>query len=440
MIRGRYLLVLLAGVFLLLVVAAVMSVAVASDPLEADSAALRVGIGIVLTFLVLLVLRYFALLWLGYLQHIESEGLATPYGSGAFTPPVTIIVPAYNEGPVIQSAIRSLLDLDYPAYEILVVDDGSTDDTYARATTLEGRHGGVVVRVVSKANAGKAHALNTGIAIARHPFVLCMDGDSRLDRETLRTAMRHFVDAKVGAVAGNVKVVNRDGLWTRLQALEYIEGLNMARRAQGFLRVVNIIPGPIGIFRRDTLSGVGGYDSDTYAEDADLTLKILTAGWHIVYEDRAIAYTEAPESLLDLIKQRYRWTRGILQALRKRARWLALPRDGFSVWVSLLAMLFESVIWPVMNVAGNLFFVLAALSTGATDFVVYWWILLTMLDLSAALHTVAMEEEDLSLVPYALIYRLFFVVLIDVAKLFATAEELFGVRMSWGKLERVGRI
>jgi len=439
-IRGRYFLVLLAGVFLLLVVAAVMSVATATDPLAAESDALRVGIGIVLTFLVLLVLRYFALLWLGYLQHIESEVLPDEYDASGWSPPVTLIVPAYNEAPVIQSAIRSLLDLDYPAYEILVVDDGSTDDTYARASALEGRHGDVAVRVVSKTNGGKAKALNTGIAIARHPFVVCMDGDSRLGRETLSAAMRHFADPKVGAVAGNVKVVNRDTLWTRLQALEYIEGLNMARRAQGFLRVVNIIPGPIGVFRRETLTGVGGYDSDTFAEDADLTLKILTAGWHIVYEDRAIAYTEAPESLLDLIKQRYRWTRGILQALRKRARWLAVPRGGFSVWLSLLAMLFEAVIWPVMNVAGNLFFVGAALAAGATDFVVYWWILLTLLDVSAALHTVAMEEEDLSLVPYAVIYRLFFVVLIDVAKLLATVEELFRVRMSWGKLERAGRI
>jgi cellulose synthase/poly-beta-1,6-N-acetylglucosamine synthase-like glycosyltransferase len=153
-----------------------------------------------------------------------------------------------------------------------------------------------------------------------------------------------------------------------------------------------------------------------------------------------VAYTEAPESLLDLIKQRYRWTRGILQALRKRAVWLAVPRGGFGVWVSLVAMLFEAVIWPVMNIAGNLFFVLAALAAGAADFVVYWWALLTLLDVAAALHTVAMEEEDLGLVPYAVIYRLFFVVIIDVAKLFATAEELFRVRMSWGKLERVGRI
>src|SRR6185436_16069303 len=158
-----------------------------------------------------------------------------------------------------------------------------------------------------------------------------MDGDARLSPDALRHAMRHFSDPRIAAVAGNVKVVNRRNLWTRLQALEYIEGLNMARRAQGFLRVVNIVPGPIGVFRRDVLRRVGGYDTDTFAEDADLTLKILTAGWHVAYEERAIAYTEAPERFVELVKQRYRWTRGVLQALRKHRMWLVSPRRGLLV-------------------------------------------------------------------------------------------------------------
>ena len=437
--RTRYFLVLLSGVFLLLLVGAALAVVLTHVRIDTESSVLRLGIALVLTFLVLLVLRYFALLWLGYLHHVEAK-VAAREPENAGLPPVTLIVPAYNEAPVIQAAVRSLLALDYPSYEVLVIDDGSTDETYANAAALEGRYGGVTVRVVSKVNAGKARALNTGIALARHAFVVCMDGDSRLSRDALRAAMRHFADPKVGAVAGNVKVVNRTNLWTRMQALEYIEGLNMARRAQGFLRVVNIVPGPIGIFRREMLARLGGYDADTYAEDADLTLKILTAGWHIVYEERAIAYTEAPESLLDLVKQRYRWTRGILQALRKRGTWLALPRGSIGVWASLQAMLFEAIIWPIMNVVGNLFFVVAALSAGAANFVIYWWLLLTLLDVAAALHTVAMEEEELALVPYAVAYRLFFVVLIDVAKLFATAEEFLNVRMTWGKLERAGRL
>jgi biofilm PGA synthesis N-glycosyltransferase PgaC len=394
-------------------------------------------VGILLLFLVILIVRYALLLWLGYLHHIESRASGE---SESAQPPVTIIVPVHNEAVVIESALRSLLDLDYPEYEVIVVDDGSTDGTYRIASRLEGRYGNVNVRVVTKTNGGKASALNAGVAMARTPFVLCMDGDSRLARDTLRHAMRHFADPRIGAVAGNVKVVNRNNAWTRLQALEYIEGLNMPRRAQGFLRVVNIIPGPIGIFRRDVLMSVGGYDTDTFAEDADVTLKILTSGWHIAYEERAIAWTEAPETFLQLIKQRYRWTRGILQALRKRSGSLTAQSSEPAVRISLAMMLFEAVIWPVVSVVGNLLFAILALSGGATVGIFYWWVLLTMLDVAAALYSVGMEGEDLRLLPYAIVYRLFFITMVDVTKLFATAEEIARVRMTWGQLERAGRI
>jgi cellulose synthase/poly-beta-1,6-N-acetylglucosamine synthase-like glycosyltransferase len=399
--------------------------------------ALQAGVVLLLTFLILLVTRYVLLLWLAYLHHSESR---QPVGTDGVAQRVTIIVPVYNEAAVISAALRSLLALRYPAFDILVVDDGSSDRTFERAASLEGKHGGTTLRVVRKANGGKASALNTGIALASTPFVLCMDGDSRLEPDVLRHAMRHFADPRVGAVAGNVKVVNRNNVWTRLQALEYIEGLNLPRRAQGFMHAVNIIPGPIGVFRRDVLLAVGCYDTDTFAEDADLTLKLLTAGWHIVYEERAIAWTEAPEEYLDLIKQRYRWTRGILQALGKRATWLLSPERSVVVWVSLHALLFEAVVWPVVNVLGNLLFVLAALSAGMTSGVFYWWALLALLDLAAALFSVAMEEEELNLVPYAIVYRFFFITMIDVAKLLAAAEQLANVQMSWGKLERAGRI
>src|SRR5690349_11632101 len=370
------------------------------------SPTLQIAIAFVLTFLVVLIVRYVLLLGLGYLQHIENRGRDDEC---THQPPVTIIVPVFNEEAVIAPAIRSLLELRYPELHVIVVDDASTDRTLERATALEGRYGHSTIRVVGKRNGGKASALNFGIALATTEFILCMDGDSRLHPDTLRFAMRHFIDPRVGAVAGNVKVVNRDNLWTRLQALEYVEGLNTVRRAQGFLRVVNIIPGPIGVFRREALLRAGGYDTDTYAEDADVTLKLLTAGWHIAYEERSIAYTEAPERYLDLVKQRYRWTRGILQALRKRGSWLGAPRRGIAVWLSLLVMLFEAVLWPAMNVLGNLLFTLAALSAGVASGVFYWWALLTMLDVAAALYAVGMEGEDLRLIPYAVGYRFFFI-------------------------------
>ena len=140
------------------------------------------------------------------------------------------------------------------------------------------------------------------------------------------------------------------------------------------------------------------------------------------------------------MRQRYRWTRGILQALRKRASLLASPRGRLVVWISVASMFFEAVLWPTVNVLGGLLFALAALSAGVASGIFYWWMLLTVLDVAAALHTVVMEEEDLALVPFAVIYRFLFITMIDVAKLCATVEEAANVQMTWGKLARAGRI
>lgn len=406
---------------------------------EADNL-LYVGTFILSVFVLAgLVVRYLSFMWLGYLHQVEQTARADTRDQ-VLWPPVTIIVPAFNEGPVIEPSVRSLLQLDYPAYEIMVVDDGSTDDTRERVAPLEGRHGDVTVRLVSKLNGGKASALNTGIALARHDYVLCMDGDSKLEPQVLRVAMPHFAKEHVAAVAGNVKVINRDTHLGRFQALEYIEGLNMARRAQGFVRVVNIIPGPIGLFRRRVLQEVGGYDRDTFAEDADLTLKILSAGYHIVYEDRAVAWTEAPEKVLDLIKQRYRWTRGILQAVRKRKFALFNPISLW-VWLSLMMMIFEGIVMPAANVVVNGLFAATALADGAYGmFIVWWFALFSLLDIIAAMYCVSGEQEDLVLVPYALLMRFFYFPLIDVTKLMATVDELQNVEMTWGKLQREGRL
>jgi poly-beta-1,6-N-acetyl-D-glucosamine synthase len=437
----RYTVLFIGGVVAILVLAGLLLAVLFAilRPPVLNNLAVTVAVGVLLVFLAVLVARYLVLLWLGYLQHVES-GLDREKGQRLpFLPPVTVIIPAYNEAAVIEAAVRSLLRQDYPRFEVLIVDDGSTDGTYQQAAKLEGHFGGAAVRVVSKANGGKAAALNTGIALARHPFIVCMDGDSTLSRTALRSMVDHFADSRVAAVAGNVKVVNRVNLWTRLQALEYIEGLNMARRAQGFIRAVNIIPGPLGMFRRDVLLQLGGYDTDTFAEDADLTLKILAAGWRVEYEDEAIAFTEAPETLRSLLKQRYRWTRGILQAMGKRRRALFGRNTDMAVRISLGMMVFESIIWPFMNVIGSLFFVVLALTSGAGSYLLGWWLLLTLLDLAAALHTVALEEEELNLVPFAILYRFFFILIIDVAKLASTLEEAFNLEMTWGKLERVGR-
>lgn len=405
------------------------------SPSQVQAFLVRLVLISLIIFLAILFIRYFTLLWFAYLQHAERN-VASREPEGEL-PPVSILIPAYNEAEVIGHAIESLLQLDYPTYEVIVVDDGSTDDTLEVARRWEGKASGVEVRVLTKRNGGKASALNAGIARSKYPFVMCMDADSWVDPGSLKAAMPHFRDAAVGAVAGNVKVANRENLLTRLQALEYIEGLNMPRRAQGFIAAVNIVPGPVGVFRREALEEVGGYDTDTFAEDADLTLQLITSGWKIIYEDQAITWTQAPTRALDLIQQRYRWTRGILQALKKRKGVYWHPFPDFPLWLSAMEMGFEAIVWPILNVYAHLFFAIVALLFGAGELLLYWWILLTLLDLVMALVTVSMEEESLSLVPYAIIYRFFFILFLDITKMFATVEEVLNLGMEWDKLRRV---
>jgi poly-beta-1,6 N-acetyl-D-glucosamine synthase len=404
------------------------------------------GISIyLLVFLGFLIFRYAIVMLFSFLEHIEYQMKTGKEPDPSerddiILPMITLVVPAYNEGPVIEAAIRSLLKLDYPNYEVIVVDDGSSDDTYERALAVARESIGVPVRVVTKRNGGKSDALNTGMTCARGDFVLNMDGDTKLSRNALRACIRHFDDPRIGAVAGNVKVLNRENMWTRVQALEYVEGLAMARKAQSFLRSVNIIPGPLGMFRKSVLQQVGGYDHDTFAEDCDLTLKILMRGWHIAYEPTAIAWVETPSGLLDLLKQRYRWTRGILQAIRKHKSALWNPtKSGVNFYI-LWYMLFEGIIWPISSVMGSIFFAYVGLRYGIVLLLFYWWLQLTMLDVIAAAYCVVVEEEDPSLIFYAIAFRLFYIPIVDVSKVFASIEEWRGTAMTWGKLQREGKL
>jgi poly-beta-1,6-N-acetyl-D-glucosamine synthase len=398
-----------------------------------------------LFFLFLLVIRYVVLILYSFMDHLETlykkrEIPVVMYREEGTLPMITLVVPAYNEGLVIQAAIRSLLQLDYPNYEILVIDDGSTDDTYEKAIAVAREQQSIPIRVITKRNGGKADALNTGMSLARGEFVLNMDGDSKLSSNTLRVCIRHFEDPRIGAVAGNVKVINRENIWTKIQALEYVEGLAMARKAQSFMRVVNIIPGPLGMFRKSVLKEVGGYDHDTFAEDCDLTLKLLMRGWHIAYEPSAIAWVETPSRLLDLLKQRYRWTRGILQATSKHSHALWQPRKAGINCFILWYMLFEGILWPFSTLLGNIFFAFIGIQYGIASLLFFWWLQLTVLDVVAAAYCVVIEEEDPSLILYAISFRLFYINIIDISKVFATIEEWRGHTMTWGKLEREGKL
>ena len=398
-----------------------------------------------LVFLVILVVRYSVMILYSFMDHLEGmykkdkPSVNLQQDDNAL-PLISLVVPAYNEGVVIQAAIRSLLLLDYPNYEILVIDDGSTDDTYEKALGVAREPHSIPIRVITKRNGGKAEALNTGMTAARGEFILNMDGDSKLSSNTLRACIRHFDNPKIGAVAGNVKVINRENMWSNIQALEYVEGLAMARKAQSFLRIVNIIPGPLGMFRKTVLQQVGGYDHDTFAEDCDLTLKMLMRGWQIAYEPAAVAWVETPSQLLNLLKQRYRWTRGILQATNKHKASLWQPRTAGVNCFILWYMLFEGIMWPFSTLLGSIFFAYVGIQYGLSSLLFYWWLQLTILDVVAAAYCVVIEEEAPSLILYAVLFRLIYINIIDVSKVFATIEEWRGNTMTWGKLDREGKL
>ncbi len=396
----------------------------------------RIAGTLFLVFLIVMLIRYVMLLVLALLYQIKNPPLT---GELDHYPMVTMILPAHNEGPVIQSSIRGAMQMDYPNFEVLVVDDGSPDDTYTKALELVPEYGGRL-QVMTQKNGGKSTALNNAIARAKGEYVLCTDADSKLEPQTLREAMKHFQDPSVAAVAGNVKIANRLNVLTKLQTLEYIQGLNLIRAAQAYIKRITVIPGPSGVFRKDVVVGLGGYLTDTFAEDCDLTLRLMLAGYRIKYEPRCVAWTEAPEQYHALFKQRYRWGRGILQAVMKHRMILISPRRDFLAWLMLWNMVWESIVMVLMDFCGILLFFLMFLGGGLSSLVFLWWVELTLLDVVAAVFCITAEKEDLNLVPYALLYRLFFIPYVDSMRFFATIDELFQVRMGWFTQQRMGRI
>jgi cellulose synthase/poly-beta-1,6-N-acetylglucosamine synthase-like glycosyltransferase len=400
---------------------------------------LKFAIVIVSFFTFIIIFRYVMFIFFSILKTTQKT-IDFNLSNRAKQPRVTIVVPAYNEEVTIAVSIKSLVQQTYKNLEIIIMDDGSKDATYKISKKFEGDFEGKKIKVLTKKNGGKSRALNFAIERSSGELIMCVDADSKLEADAVELMTRYFQDKDIVAVAGSVFVSNRINIWTKLQALEYIEGLNMVRNAQAFLKLVNIIPGPIGMFRKDAILEVGGYAHDTFAEDADLTLKLIKKNYKIEFEPEAVAHTEAPDELLDLLKQRYRWTRGILQAIRKHSKslWTKKKEDSWNFTIVLWYMLFEAIFWPFMDLFAMILLIYISVAQGASTVLFYWWSLFTVVDVAGALYCILITNETKRLAFYAIYYRLYFISVINISKIFATIEEWFNIEMSWGKLDRKG--
>jgi cellulose synthase/poly-beta-1,6-N-acetylglucosamine synthase-like glycosyltransferase len=359
-----------------------------------------------------------------------------------------VLIPCFNEERVIAASIARILQSGWTRLEVIVLDDGSADATaqvVAEAYGDEPR-----VTLASFPNGGKAGALNRGLKLARGEIVVALDADTLFAPETIARLTRWFADPRVGAVAGNAIVGNRLNLITRWQALEYVVAQNLERRALAALGAVTVVPGAVGAWRKATLDGLGGYPADTLAEDQDLTLAVQRAGWKVEFDPTARAYTEAPDTVGGLLKQRFRWSFGTLQCLFKHRAalfdvrrpvlgFIALPQIWmFQILLALAAPLVDlAVVWSLVAAGIDRLNHPAEWSADNLNQALLYWAAFVLVDLSAGALGMALERaapwRELIWLP---VQRFGYRQMMYYVVVKAALTALNGPKVGWGKLER----
>jgi peptidoglycan-N-acetylglucosamine deacetylase len=368
----------------------------------------------------------------------KKESLMFPVLSSY--PLVSIIVPAYNEEVNAVGSLQNLLKTDYPNFEIIFVDDGSRDDTYEKVSYVFSGH--PKMKIFTKQNGGKASALNFGISKSTAEYVVCIDADTKLKYDAVSQLMKHFLNDpqnKIGAVAGNVKVGNEVNALTKWQAIEYISGQNFDRRAFANVNAVTVVPGAIGGFRKQAIEDAGGFTTDTLAEDCDLTIRIIRVGYLVTNETNSLAFTEAPEKAKQFIKQRFRWSFGVLQTFWKHKDSLLNSKYKWLGWLAMPNIILFQYIIPSFIPLADVFMILG-LFTGNASKILPYYILFMLFDAAIAFIAFRMEREKTSrliwLIPQRLIYRwLMWYILYK-----AIRRAIKGELQNWGVLKRTGRV
>ncbi len=386
---------------------------------------------------------------IGILALIEKLRPA-PEDHPEYKPRVTVLIPAYNEESVIVDTVYSALASDYPKLEILVVDDGSLDRTAELVRTNFARD--PRVRLLLQSNHGKPSALNHGLSEAAGEIAVCIDADTIVDPDAIPRLVRHFVDEKVGAVAGNVKVMNRNRWLTRWQALEYITSQNLEKRAFDLLNCIPVVPGAVGAWRTDLLRSQGGFSGDTVAEDTDLTLTIRRNGWKILYDEEAIGRTEVPDTIDALIRQRFRWTFGTLQAIWKHRDTVGKPQYGTLGWVAVPNIFLFQIVLPLVSPIIDLLFLVTLALWGLaqlriTQLPQLWtsqdverslifFALFMLIDLFTCVVAFALEKnEDWTLLAPLILQRFYYRQMMYVVLFRALKEAVQGRPVGWRGVE-----
>jgi poly-beta-1,6 N-acetyl-D-glucosamine synthase len=345
-------------------------------------------------------------------------------------PRISLIVPAYNEAITIRSCVESLQALNYPNYEVVVVDDGSTDNTLEEVSHNKG------IKIIHQENQGKPRALNNGIKASTSEIIVTVDADTTLDKNALgKIAERFASDDRLGAVAGNVKVNPERKIMNAVQSAEYATGINLIRKGQSVLGCVMIVPGPIAALKREAVERVGYFSDDTFAEDFDITVKILKAGYRVEYEEKSLAYTDAPKNTEDLIKQRRRWHRGMIQVLDKHKDMYLNRKYGLS-GVFGVPNLWLDAFSPFLNIGFLLFTAVMWALTGDFSSSIYGVAIFLFMGLAMGVIGLSLEPKPEKRNYLVLPLLLFFNVFLDGIRIMSTVEDVINIVMEWEKPKR----
>ena len=360
---------------------------------------------------------------------------STPSVTSTYKPRVSIIVPAYNEEKVVARTIETLLEADYPYKEIIVVDDGSKDNTYAVAA----RYGGRGVKVVHRPNGGKFAALNTGIAVSTGEIIVTVDADSLIARAAIAEIVKGFEDPEVAGVAGNLKVFNTNKLLTRLQALEYVVQIQVVRRAFENFGSLTVASGAFSAFRKTAIEEIGWYDRDYLLEDFDITIKLLKSHRILHGNNEAVCYTEAPETLRDVYRQRLSWFRGDFQNFWKHRDTFFNPRFGIMHRLTFPYMLISMTLVPVASIVVIITSIIMLIN-GEWMTLLLAFGLFTTLQVMLSTLAVLIAEEDMRLVLLSPLFIVGYKQFLDFVMLKALIDVILGggVYLRRERVERIG--